>query len=107
MAKGYNTVRVALAAGDASKTLVAAPGTGMAIKIWRLRYNPTTQSNNAITVATGATTFMVIAANIGIGIPFDTDWLNGGILGVAATALVATPGAAGPAGDFYITYTIE
>jgi hypothetical protein len=107
MAKGYNTVRVALAAADATKTLIAAPGTGMAIKVWRIRYNPTTQAAQAITVATGATTFMLIASNIGIGIPFDSTWLNGGILGVAATALIATPAAAGPAGDFFVTYTIE
>jgi hypothetical protein len=107
MAKGYNTVRVALGASDSTKTLVAAPESGMAIKVWRIRYNPTTQAAQAITVATGSTTFMIIASNIAIGVAYDTGWLNGGILGAAETALIATPASAGPAGDFFVSYTVE
>jgi hypothetical protein len=107
LGKLYTSVRLGLDTGDSSKTLIAAPGTGMKIRIYRILYIPVIQANQLITIATGATTFLRVPANINIGYPIDTGWLNGGILGVAATALIATPASAGPAGDIFVVYTID
>lgn len=103
---GFNTALVPLAAGDASKTLVAAV-TGMRIKVFRLAYLPNVSAAQLISVATGATVFHIIASGTAVNAFIDTGWMNGGVVGVVSTALIATPAAAGPAGTFVVVYTIE
>jgi len=101
------TVKVDLAASDSTKTLVAAPPADVKLKIYRISYISKTSAAQALAVATGATNFLDLAASITAHAIIDTGWLEGGITGVAATALIATPSAAGPAGSFYVTYTLS
>ena len=107
LGKLFTTVKVDLAIGDSTKTIVAAPSAGVAIRIFRILYISKTSASQALNVATGATNFLNLAIDITAHVIIDTGWLDGGILGVAATALIATPDAAGPAGSFYVTYVTE
>ena len=103
--KLYTTVKVDLLAGDSTRTLIAAPGTGVSLVIFRINYISKTSAAQALNVATGATNFLNFAASIAAHTVIDTGWLDGGIIGVSATALIATPASAGPAGTFFVTYT--
>ena len=107
LGKLYTTVKVDLLAADTTRTLVAAPDTGTSIRVFRILYISKTSAAQPLNVATGATNFMNLAAEITAHIILDTGWLDGGLAGVAATALIATPDAAGPAGTFYVTYAID
>lgn len=103
----YISVRVALLAADTTRTLIAAPPAGVRIRIFKITYVSVTSAAQAVVVAAGATTVLNLGASIAAGRVPDTGWLEGGMLMPAATALIATPAAAGPAGDFFVTYMTE
>lgn len=107
-----NSALAVLAASDVAKTLVAAPSGGVAtnekaaLRIHRIVYKSKTANANAIVIACGATEFGTIT-NLAANGDWDTGLLEGGILCPAETALIATPAAAGPAGYFYVDYSID
>jgi len=103
----YTVARAALLAADTTRTLVAAPQAGVRIRVFRVRYSSVTSAAQAVAVAAGSTTVLNLGASVLAGLTPGTGWLEGGLLMPAATALIATPAAAGPAGDFYITYMLE
>jgi hypothetical protein len=107
LGKLFTTVKVDLLAADTTRTLVAAPGDGVVIRVFRILYISKTSASQALNVATGATNFLNLAIDISAHVIIDTGWLDGGIAGVDNTALIATPAAAGPAGSFYVTYVTE
>ena len=80
----FNAV-VLLAAGNASKTLVAAPGAGKALNITKWSYRSTTS-----------------AASITAGVLHEGPNLDTGIQLPTNTALIVTPASAGPAGVFIV-----
>ncbi len=94
----------ALGAGASTLTLIGAvPGGG--IKLYRLWYYSQTSAAQVITIAAGSQTILTLAASVTAHAVIDTGWLDNGVLLTAATALIATPAAAGPAGTFFVTYT--
>lgn len=95
-------VKVLLAAGDATKTLKASPGTGKALVITKWSYRSTTLAAQAITLADGTTNLDVFEASIAVGTIKEGPRLEVGVKLAAASALVATPAAAGPAGIFIV-----
>lgn len=101
------TIEVALAAGNSTKTLIGAPPAGIRIRIFKILYISKTSAAQTLAVAAGATNVLDLAENVIAHSVVDTGWLEGGLLMPAATALVATPGAAGPAGSFFVTYRVE
>ena len=106
-ATDFETVKVDLLAADTTRTLVPAPRAGVGIKLQRIVYISKTSAAQALNVAAGATNAMNLAASITAHLVLDTGELKGGMKMPAATALVATPAAAGPAGSFYVTYSLE
>jgi hypothetical protein len=113
MAKLFTTVKVDLAAADASKTLIAAPSGGVTdpekagIRIHRIVYISKTSAAQALSVDIGTVNILDLAASVTAHTVIDTGFMDGGIRGQVETALVATPAAAGPAGSFYVTYSID
>lgn len=96
-------VTVAMVAADATKTLVAAPAAGLSLVITKWSYRSTTSAAQAITLAGGATTIDVFAASLVVGtLTEGPNCLEIGVQLPAATALIATPAAAGPAGRFIV-----
>ena len=95
-------VKVLLAAGDATKTLKAAPGTGKSLVIMRWSYRSTTSAAQAITLADGSTNLDVLEASIAVGTLKEGPRLEVGVKLATNAALVATPAAAGPAGIFIV-----
>jgi hypothetical protein len=106
-----NTALVQLGAADASKTLVAAPSGGVtelekaAIVVHRIVYASETAHANTITVAAGTVEYAKITNLAANGI-FDTGFHKDGIKGQVETALIASQ-TAGPAGKFWVTYSVE
>lgn len=103
----YQTANVNLAAGDSTKTIIVAPDAGVQIRIHRAVYMSKTSAAQALALAVGATNILDLAASVTAHTVIDTGWLEAGILCPAATALIATPAAAGPAGKFLVTYVSE
>ena len=103
----YRVARSALLAADTTRTMVAAPSAGVQIRVFKIWYSSVTSAAQAVTVAAGATTLLRLGASVASGQTPSTGWLENGVLMPAATALIATPAAAGPAGDFFVTYTLE
>lgn len=101
------TALVAIAAADSTKAIIAAPATGSRIRVFRARYISKTSAAQAMTLADGATNILDLAASVTAHAVIDTGFLPSGIPLAAATALTATPAAAGPAGTFYVQYTVE
>ncbi len=98
------TEALALAAGASTLTLISAPPVGQS-KLYRLWYYSQTSAAQAITIAAGSQTVLTLAASVTAHAIIDTGWLDNGIELTEATALIATPAAAGPAGTFFVTYT--
>lgn len=92
---------VELAAGDSSKTLVAAV-TGKQIVVTTLVAQIFTAAAQLVTIAAGSTTVAKIASNQAVGTYEIVPGLRKGIAGQAGSALVATPAAAGPAISFIV-----
>lgn len=90
---------VSLAAGDATKTLVAAR-TGRCIVITHLVYDVITSAAQLVTVAAGTTVVKRIAPSVAVGAEGFVGPMDYGLVGQSGSALVATPAAAGPAIDF-------
>lgn len=107
LGKLFTTVKVDLLAADATRELVADPGDGSAIRVFRILYISKTSASQLLNVAVGTVNYLNLAIDISAHVIIDTGWLDGGIIGQASEAMVATPAAAGPAGSFYVTYVIE
>ena len=97
---------------DVTLTLVPAPEAGPAadnyhpaLRIHRVTYNPTWPGWESSTIDCGAVNIMNIP--IWAFLRRDTGWMEDGILCPVETALICTPSAAGNAGDFFITYSVE
>jgi hypothetical protein len=58
------TVEVALAATDDAKTLIAAPATGIRIRIYKILYISKTSAAQTLAVAAGSTNVLDLAENI-------------------------------------------
>lgn len=101
------TALVAIAAADSTKVVIAAPATGLRIRVFRARYVSKTSAAQAMTLGDGTTNVLDLGASITAGVDPDSGFLPGGVALAAATALTATPAAAGPAGVFYVQYLIE
>lgn len=105
---GFRTANVDLAASDSTKTIIAAPGAGTRIFVYRAVYISKTSHTATLSLAvSGSTSILDLAASIAAHTVIDTGWLDGGLEQAAATALVATPSGAGPAGKFLVTYEIK
>lgn len=108
----YLATLVQLLAADTTRTLIAAPGTGgteaylPAIRVHRIIYLSETANASAVTVACGATELCLIT-NLAANSIFDTGLIEPGIICPSETALIATPAAAGPAGKFFVIYSID
>lgn len=89
---------VALAAGDATKVLKAAPGSGKKLFVTKWSYRSTTSAAQAITIGDGTITLDSLEASIAVGTLKEGPTLDYGIALTANTALSITPAAAGPAG---------
>lgn len=107
LATPLRSARGGLLAADTSRTIITAPPAGNRIRVYRICYVSETSSANVVTVAAGATTLLTLAASVTAHVVIDTGWLDGGLVMPAATALIATPAAAGPAGEFFVTYSLE
>lgn len=107
LGKLFTTVKVDLLAADVTRELVADPGDGSYIRVFRILYISNTSASETLSVDAGTVNYLNLAIDISAHVIIDTGWLDGGILGQASEALDATPGAAGPAGSFYVTYVIE
>ena len=95
-----------------SLTLVTAPSGGVndsdksAIRVHRIVFISQTSSGNLLTVAVGSQVFLRIAS-LTANLVIDTGFHEKGILAsTVETALIASS-TAGPAGMFYVTYSIE
>lgn len=101
-------VSTQLAVGDASKILVAAPGAGLAIRVFKIIPSVLTAAAQAIQVGVNAggitQQLLAIAASVTLATIFDSDE---GYRLPANTALSAVPAAAGPAVNFVVEYVIE
>lgn len=95
---------VALGTGDTSKALIAAPSTGYCISVLVIHWDITTAAAQAVSVGDGTSNPLKFAASAsGNG---TRRFGSNGMKLAAATALTATPAAAGPAINFVIEYTI-
>jgi hypothetical protein len=110
----FHTARVALGALEATKELVASPTAGAAtdthkpaLRIWRIVYVPSNTTVVGMVLAIGTVTILSRTGACVANVPIDTGELGGGIVGDAETALVCTCTPANPAGEFFITYSIE
>jgi len=103
----FLVANVDLAAGDSTKTVIAAPAAGVRIRIFHTVYISKTSAAQALALACGTLSVLDLAASVTAHTVIDTGWTDGGQVGPAATALIATPAAAGPAGKFIVTFTLE
>lgn len=103
----YKTAVVHLAASDASKALVANPGTDARIVVRRIRYISKTSAAQAMTVDDGTTNLLDLSASISAHAQIDSGVMLGGFPCAANAALTANPAAAGPAGTFIVDYWIQ
>jgi hypothetical protein len=110
----FHTARVELDAAEATKELVPAPTAGAAgdtykpaLRIWRVVYIPGNTTVVGMVLAIGSVTVFSRGGACVANNPIDTHELGGGIVGDAETALVCTCTPANPAGEFFITYSIE
>jgi len=100
------SVSIRLAAADASKTLVAAPGAGKRLRIYRLVATIVTAAAQQIDVKSSGGAVVVASIPASASTPVIWESQNGLALTVNET-LVAAPAAAGPAVQFLVEYAIE
>lgn len=93
---------VALAAGDATKELKAAPGAGKKLVVTKWFYRSTTSAAQIMTLGDGTITLDTLPASITAGVSHEGPDLDIGITLTANTALSITPAAAGPAGRIIV-----
>lgn len=92
-------VVVALAAGDATKVLKAAPGAGKSLVVTKWWYRSVTSAAQVITIGDGTITVDILPASItAAAVHEGPNNLEIGLTLTANTALSITPAAAGPAG---------
>jgi hypothetical protein len=110
--KTYHNVLAHLTADLTTLTLIPSPPAGPAadnyhpaIRIHRIIYHPSTSTAETFVVNSGSVNIFTVPT--WAFLVRDTGWLEEGILCPDETALICTPSAAGNAGDFYITYSIE
>ncbi len=93
------TGTIRYAATDTSRTLIAAHGSATAIiNVTRIMVTVVTSAAQALTIACGAVTYLVVPASAAAGAQYTIGPFPDGIPGVANTALLATS-TAGPAFD--------
>lgn len=108
----YFSVAVQLAAGDVTLTIIAAPTAGPGgdlyhpgLRIHRIVYHPEVSTAQTWTLNVGAKNLMNLMT--WAFLRRDTGWMPGGVDCPNETALICTPSAAGNAGDFFVTYSVE
>lgn len=101
------TAKADLGAADSTKTVIVAPREGVHIRVFRAVYISKTSAAQALSLDAGTSNVLDLAASVTAHAVIDTGEMAGGLLMPAATALIATPAAAGPAGSFYVTYRLE
>jgi hypothetical protein len=102
------TVTVPFVAGDASKTLVAAPGAGKFIMVTKVRVTITTSAAQSVDIESNAGAVELIKTPVSpaVGSQFSFESAHGIAL-PAATALVYQPSGAGNAGLVSVDYYID
>lgn len=102
------TIAARLLAADAVRALIAAPGAGLAIRVFYCLATVVTSAAQQVDVGVAAGTvaqqFMSLPASAVLPVEFRSE--EGFVL-PANTALSADPALAGPAVQFFIEYTIE
>lgn len=93
------SAEVTMAAGDATKTILAAK-TGKKTVVTHLVYHVITSAAQAVDIAIGTMNVKRIAASEAVGSEGFIGPMDYGLVGASGTALVATPAAAGPAIHF-------
>ncbi len=108
----YFNVAVQLGTDDATLTVIATPTAGgasdnfkPALRIHRIVYHPNTATAQTWTLDVGSKNLMNLPT--WAFLRRDSEWMEGGILCPEETALICSPSAAGNAGDFFVTYSIE
>jgi len=87
--------QVTLAAGDTTKTLLAAPGAGRTTVVTSLACTVGLAAAQVVTVAGGTSTYLVIGASAPLATYFTPDMVYG-LAAPVNTAIIITPAAAGP-----------
>lgn len=90
---------VTMAAGDATKTLLAARA-GLKIVVTHLVYHVITTAAQTVTVAAGSTDVKKVGASEAVGSEGFIGPMEYGLIGQVGQALIATPSAAGYAIHF-------
>lgn len=90
------SAEVTLDTGDTSKSLLAAPGANKQIVVTFLVASVVVSAAQAVDIAIGTVNVMRIGASPGVAAQQFMGPMVEGIKGIANTALVITPAAAGP-----------
>lgn len=99
-------VSVDLAAADAAKVLVAAPGAKKAVRVFKIIATCDTSAAQKISIADGGFARLLMKIPASSAVPHVLESQEGILLAENQT-LLAAPAAAGPAWNFYVEYTID